>query len=417
MLCRHGHQMEILPAQGRKKIISLTRTKYRLKFTCEERIEFEGTRFKIPSLGEENEILLHWTGHQFILEVLGDSPISLNNTLVWKAVLQNCDSLIIGFTQIRFFNHTKGYEEKKVDYDEFSLMNQSSLPILIEGETGVGKTSLARKFHEDSGRGQFVHINLSALSPGLIESELFGHKKGAFTGAINEKEGAFKRADKGTLFLDEIDSLPLELQVKLLTFLDNKEFLPVGSVLPLQTNCKIIFASGKNLAMQVQAGYCRADFYYRLASGFKIVLPPLRSNKNMIRNMIKSFEKKEGRVLEAKLSQFYQDYGWPGNHRQLQMHLYKKLVFAKGGVIRLDSLDKDLLKLNHHSYQQVLPSLEEQKAAYIKYCYHLLNRDVQQTANTLQVNRKTIDKYLKEISQLKSSGYGWTAHDRRSLAL
>ena len=157
----------------------------------------------------------------------------MNGSQVLHGIVQENDEIRIGYSKLRFIRKFNLCSKEENNYvHNFEIMNKSDLPILIEGETGVGKTSLARKLHENSLRKNFVHINLSAFSPTLIESELFGHLRGSFTGAHSDKKGAFSKANGGTLFLDEIDSLPRELQVKLLNFLDDKEFIPVGSTVP-----------------------------------------------------------------------------------------------------------------------------------------------------------------------------------------
>ena len=161
---------------------------------------------------------------------------------------------------------------------EQNLIN-SDLKILISGETGTGKSHLARKVHEKSGRlGEFVAINLSSFNPQLIESELFGHKKGSFTGAIHDKTGAFSMAKNGTLFLDEIDSLPLDLQTKLLTFIDNKKFRRVGDTKEESINTRLIFASGRPLEQLVEQGSFRKDLFFRLKSGHSVEMASLRND-------------------------------------------------------------------------------------------------------------------------------------------
>lgn len=419
MLCRYKQNLEIYPPQGKKITLQLNRTRFLLRFGPFSKVVFEGTEIQIPTLGCSCEVELHWREDHFHFQVHGDHPVSLNNTLVFSGVLQACDVFLIGYAKIKIApKELTNLSKMEMPFEEESLiMNQSNLPILLQGETGVGKTTLAKKFHENSQRRHFVHINLSALSPSLIESELFGHRKGAFTGAFSDKEGAFDRADGGTLFLDEIDSLPKEIQVKLLTFLDHQEFLPVGGTVPKQVKAKLICASGRELIQVVNDGHFRQDLYYRLASGFKLNLPPLRKSKQLIQKIISDFEKTHGCAIESKLRKFYLDFHWPGNHRQLSMHLQKKLVLAKGGVIRLNDQDRELVLLKNHVEKIQVPTLEQHKAGYIKYCYYLFNKDAQATAQHLNINRKTVDKFIKNFSLKGLSGCEWPGRHHQSLTL
>ena len=183
---------------------------------------------------------------------------------------------------------------------------RSDLNILIQGETGTGKTRLARRIHDESGSsGDFVHINLSSFSPSLIESELFGYQKGSFTGAIKNKVGALASANFGTLFIDEIDSLPFALQTKLLLFLDDQKFSPVGSRQVLSANTRIIFASGRSLIDLVKRGSMREDFYFRIISGHEIRMRPLRDCPELIDRLINHFSIKNNVSLTIKLKEFY----------------------------------------------------------------------------------------------------------------
>ena len=162
----------------------------------------------------------------------------------------------------------------------------SSMPILLIGETGTGKTTIAKKIHDESGvGGNFVHLNLSSFSQSLIESEIFGHRKGAFTGAISDKKGAILEANKGTLFLDEIDSIDISLQTKLLTFLDNGEFRAVGGG-SNTSDVRMIYSSGKNIKDLVASGEMRLDFYFRLKNSLCLEVPNLRDNKDYLKDII-----------------------------------------------------------------------------------------------------------------------------------
>ncbi len=220
---------------------------------------------------------------------------------------------------------------------------QTSATVLIQGESGTGKMLLARALHRYSPRadGPFVEINCGAIPRELLESELFGHEKGAFTGAIQSKKGKFELADQGTLFLDEIGELPLELQVKLLHVLENQRFTRVGGTEFITTHARIVAATNRNLQEEVQAGRFRQDLYYRL----RVVLleiPPLRERKEDIPVLVNHFIQKhralnlqtKGEIqIDEKAMQLLQQYSWPGNVRELENIIQQILIFARDGNI------------------------------------------------------------------------------------
>ena len=215
--------------------------------------------------------------------------------------------------------------------------------VLISGETGTGKELIARAVHDRSRRKDrpLVKVNCGAISAGLVESELFGHVKGAFTGALTAREGRFKLADGGTIFLDEVSELPLEAQVKLLRVLQEQEFEPVGSSKTLKVDVRVIAATNRDLAALVTAGCLRSDLYYRL-NVVPIAAPPLRQRGGDIELLVKFFvqkvAKKLGRpavqVPEAALARLLA-YGWPGNVRELQNVIERAVVLSPDNVLAL----------------------------------------------------------------------------------
>jgi chemotaxis protein methyltransferase CheR len=219
---------------------------------------------------------------------------------------------------------------------------------LIQGETGTGKELIARAIHGSSSRKNrpLVKINCAALPATLIESELFGHEKGAFTGAQSRKIGRFEVADGATLFLDEIGELPLELQPKLLRVLQDGEFERLGSATTTKVNVRIIAATNRDLQAEVQKGVFREDLWYRL-NVYPVTMPPLRERKNDIsllaNSFIKEFSKKLGRVItsvEPKTITALQSYQWPGNVRELRNTIERAVINARGPVLQLvDKLD------------------------------------------------------------------------------
>src|SRR3989441_92360 len=216
--------------------------------------------------------------------------------------------------------------------------------VLILGETGTGKELIARAIHNCSARRDrpLVKVNCSAISAGLVESELFGHVKGAFTGALERRVGRFELADGGTIFLDEIGELPLETQVKLLRVLQEQEFEPVGSSRTLRVDVRVIAATNRDLQEAMQAGRFRADLFYRL-NVFPIDVPPLRERRADIPQLAmfflarfaKLFGKKVDTVAAESMDRLI-EYSWPGNIRELQNVVERAAVLAQGPVLALD---------------------------------------------------------------------------------
>jgi formate hydrogenlyase transcriptional activator len=215
--------------------------------------------------------------------------------------------------------------------------------VLITGETGTGKELVARAIHDGSPRHgrTLVKVNCAALPPSLIESELFGHEKGAFTGALARKPGRFELADNGTIFLDEVGDLPLELQAKLLRVLQEGEFERVGGVQTLKVNARVVAATNLDLAKAVESGRFRADLYYRL-NVFPIAVPPLRERKEDIpvlaRHLLIRTAARLGKRIEqvsAPEMEALVAYGWPGNVRELENVVERAVILTRGSVLEL----------------------------------------------------------------------------------
>ena len=226
--------------------------------------------------------------------------------------------------------------------------------VLLLGETGTGKEVVARAIHESSARrgNHFVAVNCAAVPAALLESELFGHERGAFTGAVMQTTGRIQAADRGTLFLDEIGDLPLELQPKLLRVLQEQEFERLGSGRTQQVDVRVIAATNQDLLQMVQAGKFRADLYYRL-NVFPIELPPLRDRRADIPLLAEHFVQKfAGRhrkpidQIPYELVQTLMNYDWPGNIRELQNLIERSVIMSPGRVLR--SFSRELNRLTLH---------------------------------------------------------------------
>ena len=213
--------------------------------------------------------------------------------------------------------------------------------VLILGETGTGKELVARAIHSRSSRHKqsLVKVNCGAIAAGLIESELFGHVKGAFTGALERRTGRFELADRGTLFLDEVGELPLDMQVKLLRVLQEQEFEPVGSSRTVKVDVRVIAATNRNLEEEVAAGRFRADLYYRL-NVLPIRVPPLRERQADVPQLVMFFIQRHAKRIGRSVEGVSRDsmerltrYGWPGNVRELENVIERALVLSRGGVL------------------------------------------------------------------------------------
>jgi formate hydrogenlyase transcriptional activator len=214
--------------------------------------------------------------------------------------------------------------------------------VLIQGETGTGKELIARAVHNISSRcgRPFVRLNCAAIPFDLLESELFGHEKGAFTGAIAQKIGRFELADKGTLFLDEIGDIPPALQPKLLRVLQEQEFERLGSTRTHQVDVRLVAATNRDLANMVKQGQFRSDLYYRL-DVFPIVLPPLRARREDIPALVAHFVEIYGRRMGKQIEHIppetmyaLSSYSWPGNIRELQNFIERSVILSVGSELR-----------------------------------------------------------------------------------
>ena len=235
-------------------------------------------------------------------------------------------------------------------YDILEKVADTPTTVLITGESGTGKELVAQALHEHSSRAHrpFIRVNCAAIPQTLIESELFGHEKGAFTGAIASKPGRFELADKGTLFLDEIAEIPTEMQVKLLRAIQESSFERVGGLKTLKVDVRLIAATNRNLSVEVEEGRFREDLFYRL-NVIPIHLPPLRDRPSdipmLVGHMLERFndrlKKSVGRLTPEAIASF-KSYGWPGNVREMENVLERLVLFCEGDEIALELLPDEL---------------------------------------------------------------------------
>jgi formate hydrogenlyase transcriptional activator len=261
----------------------------------------------------------------------------------------------------------------------FSLVNQvapASSTVLILGETGVGKELIARALHNASPRHDkiMVKVNCAALPENLIESELFGHERGSFTGAIERRVGKFELANNGTLFLDEIGEMPHSLQAKLLRAVQEREIERIGGKNPIKVNVRIIAAANRDLLTEVHAGRFRGDLYYRL-NVFPITIPPLRDRREDIPMLANHFMQRFARTVGKKITSIapkaladLQAYNWPGNIRELEHAIERSIILTAGPILKdihLNTMNLDRLHPAKTEEQQAIRTLKENERDHI----------------------------------------------------
>jgi two-component system response regulator AtoC len=291
-------------------------------------------------------------------------------------------------------------------FKEIGMLSENNVTVLIEGETGTGKELIAKAIH-NYGRNveyPFLAINCSAIVENLLESEFFGHERGAFTNAFSMKKGKFELADQGTIFLDEVGEIPFELQAKLLRVLQEKEFNRVGGEKTLKANARVIAATNKDLRDMVKKRAFREDLYYRLSVA-RIPVPPLRERKEDIRPIIQHLLKKISAELGKNIKKLEEEailrmtaYEWPGNVRQLENVLTRAAIATRGQVVLneaiLPLLDDDA---NGEAGSGPAPlSLERVEREHIFSMLNYTNWNMTRTAHILGISRPTLRSKIRE---------------------
>jgi DNA-binding NtrC family response regulator len=287
---------------------------------------------------------------------------------------------------------------------------ESQATVLVTGESGTGKELVAERIHEQSDRADqpLVRLHCAALTDSLLESELFGHEEGAFTGATGQRKGRFEQAHRGTLFLDEIGEIPKSTQVKLLRFLQQKEFERVGGNETISVDVRIIAATNRDLDREVREGNFREDLYYRL-NVINIHIPPLRARRDDIPLLVHHFIAKYARQNNTAIEEItpdamdaLQDYEWPGNVRELENTIERAVVLANEGRIDLEHLPSDFGKAPFSRDSDIrIPgsTLEDIERYAILQTYESTGGSTSETADILGVSVRKIQYKIKEYRE------------------
>jgi DNA-binding NtrC family response regulator len=287
-------------------------------------------------------------------------------------------------------------------YKTISRVAPTDALVLIEGETGTGKELIAHLLHANSKRATapFVPVDCASLAPSLIESELFGTVKGAYTGADRDRAGVFEAAQGGTVFLDEIGEIDLNFQLKLLRFLQEKEIRPLGSSRPRKVDVRVVAATNKNLRKMVDEGKFREDLWYRL-DVVRISVPPLRERHGDVPLLVGAFLRRYNQRygLDARISESgmksLSDYTWPGNIRQLQHMMERLVILAQGGRITEDAVEDAIRAASPH--EQAGETLADTETEQIRKVLAATGGNKSRAARILGIERKTLYRKLERM--------------------
>lgn len=312
-------------------------------------------------------------------------------------------------------------------FKTIGMVAAKPVTILLSGESGTGKELVSRAIHNAGfqSSGPFVAVNCAALVETLLESELFGHEKGAFTGAVSRQNGKFAIANNGTIFLDEIGELPLTVQAKLLRVLQEKEYVPVGGNQTLKTNARVIAATNVDLAEQVKKGFFREDLFYRLQV-VSINLPPLRERKEDILDLVQAILFSINKDMRKKVDRLSMDvmngflsYEWPGNVRELQNVLMKAVTMCTNNLITADLIPDQLM--NNYSLQHIEEkslnemSLEEMEKTHVARVLEATGWHRGKACDVLGVSRPRLRRIIKQYKLIPPPDYQYEENSLEDL--
>ena len=301
----------------------------------------------------------------------------------------------------------KSFQMQKV-FDMIKRVADSKASVLITGESGVGKELIADAIHNLSSRKEkpMIRVHCAALTETLLESELFGHEKGAFSGAVARKRGRFELANGGTIFLDEIGEINQNVQIKLLRVLQDKKFERVGGEETIDVDVRVVAATNKNLLEEIKNGNFREDLYYRL-NVVHIEVPPLRERKEdiplLVAEFIKTYAKENSKEIEGldnKTRSILYNFDWPGNIRQLKNCIESAVVMCQGKIITVDDLPPGIVSSNENETIKIPLGIPMEEAEKIIITENLayFKGNKSKTADVLQIGRKTLHRKLEDMA-------------------
>lgn len=334
-------------------------------------------------------------------------PLTPCNILprLWRLIEQTCRGKKASSDELGRLNGLIGESPSFLKaVEKIPVISRSDSTVFISGETGTGKEVCARTIHQLSGRedNKFFAVNCGALPVDLVESELFGHERGAFTGAVTSQPGVIRAAEGGTLFLDELDSLPLLAQVKLLRFLQDKEFRPIGSTIARQADVRVIAATNTDIESAVRNGRIRQDLYYRL-NMIPIALPPLRERREDIPLLASHFLNRFAGRMQRHVSGFSGQairklclYDWPGNVRELECIVGRAVTFAESSVIQ--GSDITLPDTAPKSFQEVKREMVRQfERTYIQSLLIAYGGNITRAAEAAKKDRRSFFELIRKL--------------------
>ena len=354
-------------------------------------------------LGNDNVVNLFTRSSLELLKIFASqAALIVRNALLVDELELNNRKLRQDLETIHFGEIIGACDSMREVFKKIDKVATTDISVLIQGETGTGKELIAKEVHTRSGRakGPFVVINCGAIPENLLESELFGHVRGAFTGAISTVQGKFQASNGGTLFLDEIGEMPLKLQVKLLRALQERQVTKVGETRAERVDIRVLAATNKVLLDEVRGGRFREDLYYRL-NVISLDLPPLRDRADDVLLIGQYLLRKYGRELGGKVKDFSKEaaaamrkHRWPGNIREMENRIKKAVVFADGTLVT--SGDLDLVEGVERAILPLNDAREEWQRRYINKVLQLNDGNRTKTARDLGVDPRTIFRHLEK---------------------
>jgi transcriptional regulator with PAS, ATPase and Fis domain len=348
----------------------------------------------------------------------GQASLILQNAMLLSALRADKEKLAAELSDKRFGEIIGACPSMMEVFRKLQKVAATDISVMITGETGTGKELIARELHRRSNResGPFITVNCGAIPENLMESEMFGHVKGAFTGAVASRPGKFQQADGGTLFLDEIGELTLQLQVKLLRAIQERVVYRVGDSRPEKCDIRILAATNRNLEDMIKEGGFREDLYYRL-NVVNLWLPPLRDRGDDVFIIAKALLSKYADELDSAVKGFspqaltaIKKYPWPGNIRQLENRIKKALVLCDRTLLAAEDLD-----LGPEAQAPIVPLEKAKEDFQRRYVLEVLERNNgnrTQTARDLGVDPRTIFRYLEKEQNPIPSAAGGAPVDR-----